>query len=257
LLWSTILAACYTFGMRSILSLGLCNIFFFVARPQLLPGQKISSPVQSLNTSDASLLQQFENRYRTAARLEATFLERYSENGRVVRTEAGKAYFLHPGKMRWDYQAPEKNTFLVDGKYVWFYSPADHTATRMPAKRSEDWRTPLAFLTSDMKLSRLCSRVEAARSVKPSQSTGSVFRCTLRESRDPESSPTASILFELLPDGDLSRIVIPQEGGIELEFSFTGWRWNPALDKTVFQFVPPHDTVIVDGLLPDTPGLRQ
>jgi len=60
-----------------------------------------------------------------------------------------------------------------------------------------------------------------------------------------------------LPEGALRRNVIPQEGGIELEVSFTGWRWNPPLDKTVFEFVPPHDTVIVDGLLPDTPGLRQ
>jgi len=243
--------------MRSILPVGLCTLLFFFVPPHLSPTQRAPSSVPSQRASGALLLQQFENRYRTAARLEATFLERYSENGRLVRTEAGKAYFLRPGKMRWDYQAPEKNTFLVDGKYVWFYSPADHTATRMPVKRSEDWRTPFAFLTSHMKLSRLCSRVEPAPSLKPGQSTGSVYRCMLRDSLDPASISTASVLFELSPDGDLSRIVIPQEGGIELEFSFGSWRWNPALDKTVFQFVPPRDTVIVEGLLPNTPGLRQ
>jgi outer membrane lipoprotein carrier protein len=203
------------------------------------------------------ILQLFETRYSSARTLQAAFLERYLENGRVVRIEAGDAYFLRPGKMRWDYQAPEKNTFLVDGKFVWFYSSADRTATRMPAKQSEDWRTPLAFLVSHFRLSRLCSQVEGARGVKPSQWNASVYRCTLRESPDPPSSSTRSALFELSPEGDLNRIVIPQEGGIELEFSFTGWRWNPALDKAVFQFAPPSDTVIVDGLLPDTPGLRQ
>jgi hypothetical protein len=61
----------------------------------------------------------------------------------------------------------------------------------------------------------------------------------------------------LTPQGELGRIVIPQEGGIEIEFSFTGWRWNPPLEKSVFQFVPPPNVVIVDGLLPDAPGLRQ
>ena len=202
-------------------------------------------------------MRQFEAKYLNASRLQATFLERYIENGRVVRVEAGDAYFLRPGKMRWDYQAPEKNTFLVDGKYVWFYSPADHTVTRMPAKRSEDWRTPLAFLTSHMKLSRLCFHLEPAQGVKPSQPAGSVYRCTLHESPDPASSSAKSVLFELSPEGDLSRIVIPQEGGIELEFSFKNWRWDPALDKAMFRFIPPRDVVIVDGLLPDTPGLRQ
>jgi outer membrane lipoprotein carrier protein len=206
---------------------------------------------------DDGLLKRFESHYSSAQTLQATFLERYRDNGRIVQVESGDAYFLRPGKMRWDYQAPEKNTFLVDGKYVWFYSPADHTATRMPAKQSEDWRTPLAFLTSHMKLSRLCAKVEVAQDEKPAEAGNAVYRCTLRGGSDSGPNAVRSVLFELSPLAELSRIVIPQEGGIELEFSFTGWRWNPPLDKTVFQFIPPRDVVIVDGLLPDTPGLRQ
>ena len=137
-------------------------------------------------------------------------------------------------------------------------APADHTATRMPAKLSEDWRTPLAFLTSHMKLSHLCSRVEAAQDEKQVQAGNSVYRCTLRGASNTGSNSMRSFLFELSPQGELSRIVIPQEGGIELEFLLhRARRWNPALNKTVFQFIPPRDAVIVDGLLPDTPGLRQ
>jgi outer membrane lipoprotein carrier protein len=207
--------------------------------------------------TDAPLVRRFEEKYRSATTLSATFLERYREDRRVARMEAGNAYFLRPGKMRWDYQAPEKTTFLVDGEYVWFYSPADRTATRTPAKRSEDWRTPLAFLTSHVKLSRLCSQVELARALEPSQAGGLVYSCKLHEPQDPANSSARPVLFELSPEAELTRIVIPLEGGTELEFSFTGWRWNPTLDKAVFQFVPPRDTVIVDGLLPDTPGLRQ
>lgn len=203
------------------------------------------------------LLELFEVHYSSARTLQASFLERYRENGNLVRAEAGDAYFLRPGKMRWDYQAPEKNTFLVDGKYVWFYSPADHTVTRLPVKRSEDWRTPLAFLTTHMKLSRLCSKIEQARGEKAAKPDGVVYRCTLHGSGDSASPSGRPILFELSPEGDLDRIVVPQEGGIELEFTFTGWRWNPALEPSVFQFVAPRNTVLVEGMLPDTPGLRQ
>jgi len=199
----------------------------------------------------------FESKYNSATTLQATFLERYRDNGRLIQVESGDAYFLRPGKMRWNYESPEKNTFLVDGKYVWFYSPADHTATRMPAKQSEDWRTPLAFLTSHMKLSRLCSEVGLAKDQRPIQLENFMYRCTLRVPPDLQSATKKSVFFELTPAGELNRIVIPEDGGIEIEFSFAAWRWNPTLDKSLFQFVPPKDTVIVDGLLPDTPGLRQ
>lgn len=206
---------------------------------------------------DGRMLRNFESRYSSAQTLTAKFLERYRENGRVVRVEAGDAYFLRPGKMRWDYQAPEKNTFLADGQYVWFYAPADHTATRMPAKQSEDWRTPLAFLTSHMKLTKICSQVALSRGSAPSQPGGTVFSCTVRDGRRSGDAGKNTVLFEISKQGELNRIVIPQEGGIELEFGFTAWGWNPKLDKRLFEFTPPRDAVIVDGLLPETPGLRQ
>lgn len=219
-----------------------------------------------------SILELFEARYRAAKTLSAVFLEQFSDNGKLVRKEAGRAYFLHPGRMRWDYEAPEKNMFLVDGKYVWFYSPSDHTATRMPTRKSEDWRTPLAFLTSARKLSEVCARIEAETSAPPSEAGDFLFRCTLRGS--PEDASTAvktrkpsearpleghqpPVLFELSPDGELRRVRIAQEGRIQLEFSFKDWQWNPVLPKGWFEFVPPTGVAIVDGQLSDAPGLRQ
>jgi outer membrane lipoprotein carrier protein len=237
------------------LSFALRTAAFLLVASPLFPGQT-RAPTGS-TALETEQLREFETKYQGATRLQATFLERYRENGQIVRVEAGDAYFLRPGKMRWDYQAPEKNTFLVDGKYVWFYSPADHTATRMPAKQSEDWRTPLAFLTSHIKLARLCSKIALAPTEKPSRASDSVYRCTLRGGAAADSAAIKAVLFELSPASELSRIVIPQEGGIELEFSFTAWRWNPPLDKSMFQFVPPPNVVIVNGLLPDAPGMRQ
>ena len=70
--------------------------------------------------------------------------------------------------MRWEYESPEKDLFLVDGKTAWFYVPADRTATRVPAKQSADWRTPLALLAGEMKVSRVCAHVELAPNEKAS-----------------------------------------------------------------------------------------
>jgi outer membrane lipoprotein carrier protein len=238
--------------MRLRLALAFAALFSFTSPS--IPRQADST--SNLTNAADQTLHAFESKYQSASRLQATFLERYRENGKLVRVESGDAYFLRPGKMRWDYQAPEKNTFVVDGKYVWFYAPSDRTATRMPVKQSEDWRTPLALLTSHIKLSRLCSKIALAQDQKPDQPGDFLYSCKLREPAD-DASSAKPVLFELSTQGELSRIVIPQEGGIELEFSFAGWHWNPVLDKAVFQFTPPPDAVIVNGLLPEAPGMRQ
>ena len=181
-------SSCYTQCVRVIPQFGLCAFLIFSLSSAFSWSQSAAGSRNPAGKNTATpILRRFEERYRDASSLAATFLERYQENGRVVRVEAGEAYFLRPGKMRWDYEAPEKNTFLVDGKYVWFYSPSDHTATRMSAKKSQDWRTPFAFLTSQIKLSRLCSQLEPARDLEPSQADGLVYRCTLSESQNPDS----------------------------------------------------------------------
>src|SRR5712671_6383154 len=150
-----------------------------------------------ISSSDVKVLvARLEARYRSAGTLQATFLERYSENGHIVRIEAGIAYFRRPGKMRWEYNSPEKNLFLVDGKTAWFYVPADHTVTRVAAKQSGDLRTPLALLAGQMKISRVCSHVELSDAERPLVAGNAVLRCTVRGEKPDGASAEA-------PESDL------------------------------------------------------
>ncbi|PYU83506.1 MAG: hypothetical protein DMG50_07905 [Acidobacteria bacterium] len=210
-----------------------------------------------------SSVARLEARYRTAKTLEASFLERYTENGRLVRVEAGTVYFKRPGKMRWDYQAPERNLFLVDGKTAWFYVPADHTATRVPAKESADWRTPLALLVGDMKLSRVCERVVPAIDERPEDREHAMLYCELRgaASKSPKGSlgdspsqkplNSESVFFEIdTNSGDLVRVLVRDPGGVGIEFSFTNWRMDPQVPDSLFRFDVPKGVAIVNGELP-------
>ncbi len=209
----------------------------------------------------------FELTCRSAHTLEARFLESYSENGRLVRAETGTAYFRKPGKMRWEYEHPEKNLFLVDGKNSWFYTPADHTATKIPARQSDDWRTPLALLAGEGKLSKVCERILSATlppSGEPnfSATNGSGFECVLRNSSDGSEpgarrEPQPRIFLEISERGELTRVRIQSAGGVLTEFRFKDWKVNPALDEALFRFSPPPGVVIVDGLLPSSPSVRQ
>ncbi len=206
-----------------------------------------------------------EARYRAPKTTQATFLEKYTESGRLLRVEAGQAYFRRPGKMRWEYASPENNLFLVDGKTAWFYVPDDHTVTRVPAKRSADWRTPLALLAGDMKVSRVCSHVEIATREKPSNPGNVVLECQLRgtprspktnetDASSPDSQDTpkdASVFLEVAPDtGDLVRVLVRDKGGVNLEFRFENWRFDPVVADSQFEFHPPVGVAILNGELP-------
>jgi chaperone LolA len=231
-------------------------------------------PVASASSPELEPVRRMEHRYRSAKTLQATFLERYTENDRTVRVESGVAYFRRPGKMRWEYAAPENNLFLIDSKMAWFYVPADHTVTRVPAKQSTDWRTPLALLAGETKVSRVCARVALASDQFPEKSGDAVFSCTLRGSADSNAhsankhanSGEASKLTSLPPkntaqedtvlleiareSGELVRIVVRNKGGVGIEFHFANWLDNPPIAEALFHFEPPPGVAIVNAELP-------
>jgi outer membrane lipoprotein carrier protein len=232
--------------MRSVGRILLCGVLLL----QVTSAVSLQAPTE-----------RFEARYRSARTLRAEFLERYSENGKLVRAEAGTAYFRKPGKMRWEYEKPEKNLFLVDGKTAWLYTPADHTATRVPARQSEDWRTPFVLLAGEMKLSRICSKVESTSVLVPEKSGDATLECKLHgadtaRTGNPEDAPP-QVFFEISDEGALVRLVVRSAGGIETEFQFKNWEINPPVSDSLFRFSPPLGVVIVDGLLPSSSGVRQ
>ena len=211
---------------------------------------------EDTSPSASALVHRFESAYRSSKTLQANFLETYFDSGKVVRSETGIAYFAKPGKMRWEYVSPEPNLYLVDGKWSWFYVPADHTVTRTRAKQSSDSRTPLALLAGEMKVSRLCKTVILDRSSSSIDAQGVVLRCDLRGSDEsvpatPGSAPAAHgsyALFEVnQQSGELLRIVVVDSGGVQVEFRFSNWQFDPSLQASKFRFEPSKGTAIVDG----------
>jgi outer membrane lipoprotein carrier protein len=213
------------------------------------------------DTSAKSLAHLLEEHYRHPQTLQAVFLERYSESQKEARIESGTVYFKRPGRMRWEYESPEKKLFLADGKTVWFYVPYDHTVTKAPAKESSDWRTPLALLTGKVELSRLCSRVDLAEQ-KGVPAAHAILSCLPKGEKKPPApgehsqmaaGPTGDVDFtEVLLEvdrssGELARIEIRQPGGIELEYRFGDWRADTPLSDAMFQFQIPLGVAVVDG----------
>jgi len=226
----------------------------------MFPRVSRSAPPPSGAGDSASVVRSLESRYHSARTLKAAFLERYTEGGRNARVESGTVYFRRPGRMRWEYESPEEKLFIADGQTVWFYVPADRTVTRARTKESADWRTPLALLTGNAKLSRLCGRIEFA-DERPSAADHVLLRCLPRgnASRARSSGPAGAaepaeesdafreVLLEVDPArSELLRVLVRQAGGLEIEYRFGNWQRDLPLPEAMFRFQAPPGVAIVD-----------
>jgi outer membrane lipoprotein carrier protein len=199
-----------------------------------------------------------ETHYHHTKNMSAVFLETYKSGGAGMRAESGNVYFSQPGRMRWDYDSPEHKLFLVDGKNVWYYVPADHTASRTSVKQSSDWRTPLALLAGKVNLEKLCGSLKlaivaqqpasgASKSIdaaeRATEAGNEVLVCLPRKE---EQDALSGVFFEVNPRDQLVRVTIRQPGNIETEFRFGDWRENIPIAESQFHFEPPAGVAIVD-----------
>jgi outer membrane lipoprotein carrier protein len=95
----------------------------------------------------SELAQMVQRKIDTVQNFSADFVHTYQ--GGVLKkrlTERGTVLVKKPGKMRWDYTAPEKKLFVSDGTKVYFYIPADKQVIASSVPPDAEATTPALFL---------------------------------------------------------------------------------------------------------------
>lgn len=207
-------------------------------------------PIPQNQRTARQIAQAFDAHYHEVRTLAGYFLEKYTSGGSGLVVESGTVYFEKPGRMRWDYDSPETKMFLDDGKDIWFYVPADHTASRTPVKESSDWRTPIALLAGKVNLERLCGSLTLGSSTTPggkdataSEAGDAVLVCGPRKA---DEDIFQEVLLEVNPQNQLVRLDVKQPGDIEMDFHFGDWHENVPIGSAKFHFEPPRGVAIVD-----------
>ncbi len=91
------------------------------ARLRLPPPADGGGPAAGTESAGEALLRQVGQRYAAAHTLSAQFRQEIPlQNVGIVRKASGTVYFGRPLKMRWDYDGPEAQLFLADGRYFYF-----------------------------------------------------------------------------------------------------------------------------------------
>jgi outer membrane lipoprotein carrier protein len=152
----------------------------------------------------------------------------------------GTVAFEKPNRMRWDYEAPDRQTIIGDGETLWIYQPVEKQVIKAPLKEAFQTSTPVTFLAG-------LGRIE--RDFEPSLEREDPERWVLR--LKPRKDAGIGVLTLSVRKADASveeaRIVDPL--GTETRIHFSAERRNAALDPALFRFTPPPG---VDVIRPPT-----
>jgi outer membrane lipoprotein carrier protein len=182
-----------------------------------------------------ALARRIQARHQTIRDMKARFTQTYVSTllGRQV-VEHGTLAVKRPGRMRWEYQEPEKKLFVSDGKTSYFYVPSDkqvivHEATgdRGVALQLLSGRSDLLAEFQVFAVPHEASRVHL------------VPRKADAEIKEAEVEADA--------DGRIRRLEVLDLQGNRSEFRFDDVKEDVGLSDRLFQFEIPKGVEVVQG----------
>lgn len=103
----------------------------------------------------AELAQSLQRKYDTIRDFSADFVHNYKSGAlRKQLTEKGHLLIKKPGKMRWEYTAPEQKLFVSDGVKIYSYIPQDKQVVVSNVPPDDTAAAPALFLAGKGNLVR-------------------------------------------------------------------------------------------------------
>jgi len=79
---------------------------------------------------EAYIMDRLEKRYAGENFSAAFFQESRLAALNIADTAEGEAWFMHPGKMRWEYQSPDRHIIITDGETLWIHRPGENQVVK-------------------------------------------------------------------------------------------------------------------------------
>jgi outer membrane lipoprotein carrier protein len=185
-----------------------------------------------------------QQKYDRVKNFTADFTHTY-EGGvlKKTATEHGTVKIQKPGRMRWDYTAPDKKVFVSDGHKIYSYIPADKQVIVSDMPADDEATTAVLFLAGKGNLTRDFTVTYAT-----SDETPDTWALRL----DPRQKQRDYDWLVIVVDRKTMQIraltAAEQQGG-RSSFAFTNYRENAGVDDKAFEFKIPRgvDVITANG----------
>ena len=188
-----------------------------------------------------SITKDLQKKYDRIADFSADFVHAY--RGGVLKqeaTERGHLLVKKPGKMRWEYTAPEKKTFVSDGHKLYSYIPQDKQVIVATVPPDDSAPTPALFLSGKGNISR---DFTVAFATVPEAPSGTIALRLTPKRREPEYD---SLTLVVQPGSlSLAMLITADPQGGRSAFTFSNLKENVGLADTQFEFKMPRGVEVV------------
>jgi outer membrane lipoprotein carrier protein len=202
-----------------------------------LPYKTASMP-DDLSLSLDEIITHVEKRYSVPG-----FTAQFSQTSTIkamdiTDTASGTAFFKRPGKMRWDYDTPERQVIITDGDTLWVFRPDDHQVMIGKAPSFFKGGKGFSFLT-DMKEIRQKFKMTLE---KKGPEGFFVLKLLPRE----KTYDVAQILLTISKATfDIVEIETYNSYGDETRFVFSNIQFKQKINDSLFHFKVPEDVEVL------------
>ncbi|MCG8685897.1 MAG: outer membrane lipoprotein carrier protein LolA [Desulfobacterales bacterium] len=199
--------------------------------------QALATETKSIADTKESILTGLEEKYANKG-----FSARFEQASKltaldITETATGKAWFSHPGKMRWQYEAPDTHEIVTNGETLWIYRPQENQVMHGSAAPFFQAGNGGAFL-SDIRRIRNDFKIDLGK-------TGDNF-AELVLMPKAEQPDLAKVLITVdLPSHEIHLVVTENTYGDTTRFYFTNIHFNTP-DARMFDFTIPEDVEIIE-----------
>jgi outer membrane lipoprotein carrier protein len=223
-------------GGRRVYSVVMRVIPIFAAAA-LLGGIARAQPPKA--ESAASVVARVQKYYDATRDLKSKFDQQLTSVGRGPQKASGEVWLKKPGKMRWDYETPEKKVMVSDGTTLWVYVPEDEQAYKQTLSGNA-LPAQVSFLIGQGKLDKeFDASLTKVDGLGPDEIALKMV---------PKVGTAAYRYLVFVVDtktGQVRRTIIYDQQGGTNTLRFSDVQQNKGIDDAKFRFSPPKGTHIL------------
>jgi outer membrane lipoprotein carrier protein len=210
----------------------------------LAQGVTTRPPAAPAQPTASELAASLQRTYDAVKDFSADFVHAYE--GGVLRkqiTERGKLVIKKPGKMRWEYAAPEQKLFVSDGVKLYSYIPQDKQVIVASIPAADQATTPTLFLAGKGNLTRdfAASLVDAPADAPPASRALKLVPKTRQRDYD-----WLTLVVDSSNLAIRGLVTVDAQGGTS-RFSFTNLKENVGVTDKAFEFKMPRGVEVVQA----------
>ena len=196
-------------------------------------------PLLAFTAEKEDILDAVQKQYDKTKTFKANFVQKsYLKIMGQTQTARGEVYIKKPGKMKWDYKAPDPQILTSNENGVWLYLPEEKQVTKMQMENIYSSNTPAMFLVGKGKLS------ESFVVDKVLKTPGLVTLTLLP--KDDEMNIERLLLFVDDKNYQITGSSVYDKLGNKTEILFSSIRVNQAIPDEFFDFKIPEGVDVVD-----------